>query len=233
MAEALLAFAGLRDLLDEVFDEVVDSLPVPQARALEVALLRRDAADGITERTAVAAGLLTALRHLARGQPVVVALDDAQWLDAPSAAALTFVLRRCAHEPLALVATRRAGVIGHLDLSAAFGGRGVRELAHRPDGPSTRADVALRLHGTMTSAVPRRPRRPRTPRPRPTGPDDPRHGARARPCAAVPAATQDDEALDAAPFDEAVAETVEAAAIGARRRAPPRSALSWRWQPTA
>ena len=79
-AEALLAFAGLRDLLDEVFDEVVDPLPVPQARALEVALLRRDAADGITERTAVAAGLLTALRHLARDQPVVVALDDAQWL---------------------------------------------------------------------------------------------------------------------------------------------------------
>ncbi len=137
-AEALLAFAGLRDLLAEVFDEVVDALPAPQARALEVALLRRDATDGVTERTAVAAGLLTTLRHLARDQPVVVALDDAQWLDAPSAAALTFVLRRCAHESLALVATRRGGTIGHLDLSAVFGGRGVRDLVI---GPMDRADL--------------------------------------------------------------------------------------------
>ena len=50
----------------------------------------------------------------------------------------TFVLRRCTHEPLALVATRRAGTIGHLDLSAAFGGRGVRELVV---GPMDRADL--------------------------------------------------------------------------------------------
>jgi hypothetical protein len=61
---ARLTFAGLADLLRAVADEALPQLPAPQARALEVALLRADAASP-SEPRAVAAGLLGALRALA------------------------------------------------------------------------------------------------------------------------------------------------------------------------
>jgi predicted ATPase len=50
--------------------------------------------------------LLGALRLLASG-PLLVAVDDVQWLDAPSAAALAFAVRRLREEPVALLLTRR------------------------------------------------------------------------------------------------------------------------------
>ena len=42
----------------------------------------------------IAAGVLSCLRELSRAEPVLVAVDDAQWLDASSAGALEFSLRR-------------------------------------------------------------------------------------------------------------------------------------------
>ena len=44
-AEAALAFSGLGDLLADALDEVVPELPAPQAKALEIALLRRQAGE--------------------------------------------------------------------------------------------------------------------------------------------------------------------------------------------
>ncbi len=106
-AEARLAFAGLGDLLAGVLDEVVAELPAPQAAALEVALLRREAEGRPADARTVSAAVLSALRTLARGSPLVVAVDDVQWLDSGSAAALVYALRRLGEEPVRLVTSLR------------------------------------------------------------------------------------------------------------------------------
>jgi predicted ATPase len=80
-AEAALAFSGLGDLLGEALDSVVAELPPAQAAALEIALLRRTAEGRPVDLHTVSAGVLSALRALAEHEPVVVAVDDVQWLD--------------------------------------------------------------------------------------------------------------------------------------------------------
>ena len=107
-SEAELAFSSLADLLGTALEEVVGELPPPQRAGLEAALLL-DSPGGRTDRRAVAAGLLNALRALAREGPVLVAIDDFQWLDSSSAAALQFAFRRLSEEPVALLLARRPG----------------------------------------------------------------------------------------------------------------------------
>jgi DNA-binding CsgD family transcriptional regulator len=93
-AEMALSFAGLSDLLGGVLDAALSGLPAPQRRALEVALLLEPGDERPPEHRAVAAGLLGAVRALSLSNDVLVAIDDVQWLDGPSAAALAFALRR-------------------------------------------------------------------------------------------------------------------------------------------
>src|SRR4051794_18464870 len=106
-SDAVLGYAGLGDLLGDVFDEVSGALPAPQARALAVALLREDPAGAGPDRRAVAAAFLSALRVLARAGPVVVAVDDLQWLDPPSAHLLGYAARRLTGDPVAFLLARR------------------------------------------------------------------------------------------------------------------------------
>jgi DNA-binding CsgD family transcriptional regulator len=92
-SEARLSFGGVADLTSAVPPEAFDSLPGPQRRGLDVALLRADS-PGPPARRVVATALLTLLRELAAETPVVIAIDDLHWLDPPSAGALEFALRR-------------------------------------------------------------------------------------------------------------------------------------------
>jgi hypothetical protein len=93
-AETSLSFAGLADLLDGVEPGRLGSLPAPQCRALEVALLRADPGVDPAMPRAIALGLLSLLRQLAADRPLLVAVDDLQWLDRPTADALAFAVRR-------------------------------------------------------------------------------------------------------------------------------------------
>lgn len=102
-----LAFAGLADLLDPRLDAVAGGLPGPQARALRVALLVEEAAGHPPEPRVIAAAFRSALGVLARPGPVLVVVDDVQWLDAPTAAAAGFVARRLEHEPIGLLCAQR------------------------------------------------------------------------------------------------------------------------------
>ncbi len=106
-SEAKLAFAGLADLLARVQEAPLAALPGPQRDALEVALLRVPARRP-PERRLVGTALLSLLRGLATTQGgVALAVDDLQWLDAPSSAAIGFALRRLGSEPVrALLAVR-------------------------------------------------------------------------------------------------------------------------------
>lgn len=105
--EAGLAFAGLTDLLEPVAEELLPELPEPQQRALSVALLREDPGSRRVDQRAVSAGTSAAFKLLARRGPVLVAVDDIQWLDRPSARVLEFALRRLAGVPVGVLAAER------------------------------------------------------------------------------------------------------------------------------
>jgi predicted ATPase len=106
-AESGMAYAGLADLLGERAGTAAGALPPPQRRALEVALLRADPAGELVEPHAVGRAVVGVLRRLAVQAPVLIAIDDVQWLDAASAGALAFALRRLDGVRLALLATCR------------------------------------------------------------------------------------------------------------------------------
>ena len=127
VSETQLSFTALRDLVESAFDEVTDELPPPQRRALEVALLRVEP-DGTTQGPpAVAAGFLTALRGLASRAPVLLAVDDVQWLDPASALILQFAARRLEHEQVRLLLTARVdGDVSRPDLVNALADRAGR-----------------------------------------------------------------------------------------------------------
>jgi DNA-binding NarL/FixJ family response regulator len=105
--EAQLSFAGLGDLLDSVPRTTIAELPEPQRVALDVALLVERPGDAAPDHRAVGLGLLGVLRRLAHAGPVLVAVDDVQWLDPASLSALAFALRRLESEPVAFLAALR------------------------------------------------------------------------------------------------------------------------------
>jgi hypothetical protein len=179
-AETELPFAALGDLLPPLLP-LLPALPRPQADALGTALALSGPA-GPVDAYAVCMATLTLLTAAATRQPVLVVVDDAGWIDAPSAAALLFAARRVEHHPVGLVFAARdpqppdfgaAGVetvfLGGLDRSAAGEllerlrpGRstaGVRSVlvAHRGRA------AARRVAGRLDPAVPPLRRRPLTP----------------------------------------------------------------------
>jgi DNA-binding CsgD family transcriptional regulator len=104
-AEAKLSFSGLADLLRGIAQSAFDALPQPQREAIEIALAR---ASGEAERGALFAGVVALFSMLAVAMPLVVAVDDVQWLDLPSAAAVVFALRRLTNSRVAFLGTIRA-----------------------------------------------------------------------------------------------------------------------------
>jgi DNA-binding CsgD family transcriptional regulator len=121
--DSALPFTGLGDLVEPLFPTYGSSLPEPQAKAVRVALLREDSRRP-ADRRALSAAVLALLRLGVDGGPLLVAIDDAQWLDADSATVIAFALRRLESEPVgALIAARADGSAAmlHRDLAEAFG----------------------------------------------------------------------------------------------------------------
>jgi DNA-binding CsgD family transcriptional regulator len=107
-AEQGLAHAGLTDLLEDCVVEVLPTLAAPRRRALETALLL-DGGGAPADPRALAAAVQSVLRALAEDGPVLVAVDDVQWLDDSSSDALAFALRRLDHDEVRLLLSRRVG----------------------------------------------------------------------------------------------------------------------------
>ncbi len=105
-AEAKLAHSGVSDLLDGVH-AAFDELPAPQANALRAALLLETPAAGGVDQRGVALGFLGVLRALAADRPVLVAVDDLQWLDGASSRVVLSAARRLAEEQVALLLALR------------------------------------------------------------------------------------------------------------------------------
>ncbi|MFE3193294.1 AAA family ATPase [Nocardia sp. NPDC059240] len=102
-AESRLEFAALHELLNPLADQL-PSLPDPQSRALARALGRD---TGPADPFLVGAAVVTLLAALAARRPVALIVDDAQWVDAATAHALTFALRRLAGSRVVLLAAVR------------------------------------------------------------------------------------------------------------------------------
>ncbi|MBW0017843.1 MAG: protein kinase [Mycobacterium sp.] len=92
--ESVLAYAALADLIGDVELDVFDRLPPLQRLALDRVMLRADGEGPATDQRVVAAAFLAVIEHLAMETPVVLAIDDAQWLDTSSREALAFAVRR-------------------------------------------------------------------------------------------------------------------------------------------
>lgn len=116
--EATLSLAAVADLLESVPEERRQELPPPQRRALDIALLLAEPDERPVEQRAVAAAVRSLVAGLAADGPLLLAVDDLQWLDPASAVILEYVVRRLKPEQVALLASRRLGEPARLDLGA-------------------------------------------------------------------------------------------------------------------
>jgi predicted ATPase len=98
-SETRLSFAALDDLLAGVLEGALPALAEPKRRALEIALLRSLVVGAPPDQRAVSGAVLDVLRLLAADAPVILAIDDVQWLDRPSARVIQFALRRLETDP--------------------------------------------------------------------------------------------------------------------------------------
>jgi DNA-binding CsgD family transcriptional regulator len=144
-SESELPFAGLSELLAPVLDHL-DSIPAPQRAALEGGLAMRP--GGPADRFAASAGVLSLWAAAAEQAPLLVLVDDAHWLDRPSAGALVFAARRLADEAAAVLFAAREGE------RRAFTAPGLPEMRLAGlDAGSALALLAERVDGDVSSAV--------------------------------------------------------------------------------
>jgi DNA-binding CsgD family transcriptional regulator len=118
-AEARLPFAGLHQLLRPVLP-LTERLPPLQRAGLLSAFGMADGEPAGEFLIGLAA--LELISEAASATPVLLAVDDAQWLDEPSCVVLGFVARRLAAEPAALLVAIRDGI------ASPFGDAGLPEL---------------------------------------------------------------------------------------------------------
>jgi DNA-binding CsgD family transcriptional regulator len=105
-AEADLPYLALVDLFDGAPD-AADSLPTHLRAALDGALLRSALPSTPHDQLAVRLAVLELLRALGAERPVLLILDDVQWIDEPSAGVLRFVARRLDGIRVAVLAAER------------------------------------------------------------------------------------------------------------------------------
>ena len=152
-SEARLSYAALGDLLGSVSGDAFAGMPSPLRQAIDVALLRTDDAGVAPDQRAVSLATAHALRNLSSNAPLVLAVDDVQWLDRPSARVLSFALRRLSVESIgALVSLRiapdSAGDLLELD-------RAMPGTTHLAVGPLGQEPLGRILRDRTGAEVPR------------------------------------------------------------------------------
>ena len=145
-SEATMAFAALGDLLDGVLDDPGVDIPSPQLRAVRVAALMADPDGPEPDQRSVSVGTLGLVRSLADRSPVLIAVDDYQWIDPATVRVLRFLMRRLEHERVGFVAASRDGNgedVSQL-LEGAYAERDARRVRPAPLGPDA-LDSLFRL----------------------------------------------------------------------------------------
>jgi DNA-binding CsgD family transcriptional regulator len=127
-SETEFRFAALHQMLAPLLAGL-DRIPPPQQHALREVVGLAYGPD--PDRFLVGLAVLTLLIDAAGERPLLVVVDDAQWLDHASAEVLAFVARRLHREPIAVVVALRVPARG----SAAFAGLPGRYV-NQPEGRS-------------------------------------------------------------------------------------------------
>jgi hypothetical protein len=125
-SDAEVAFGGLLGICRPLLEHL-DELPEPHASALRTALALTPGEQAVGGRLTIAAATLTLLATAAERRPLVLIVDDANWLDRPSADALLFAAKRLEADAVAAFFAARAldgaGLdelrLGGLDVDAA------------------------------------------------------------------------------------------------------------------
>lgn len=127
-AELPLALAGLADLVEDRFADVAGELAEPQRSALAVAVGLEAPRSTPPNAIVLPRAFVACLRALASDAPVLVAVDDIQWLDPPSLRIVSFAARRLGDAPVGILVTQRGGGDDPLDLVDAVGGERFEEI---------------------------------------------------------------------------------------------------------
>jgi DNA-binding CsgD family transcriptional regulator len=104
--ETEMAYGTVADLLGEVDPEVFIGLPDVQQAAVDRVLLRGGSDASVADVQVVAAALMSVIQRLGRTAPVMIGVDDLQWLDDCSRAVLAYVARRLKRRTALLVTER-------------------------------------------------------------------------------------------------------------------------------
>jgi DNA-binding CsgD family transcriptional regulator len=157
--DSVLAFSGVGDLFERLPDEVLEPLTAGQARALNAALSMGELPEDSRDMQALPRAVLSVLRELSAIEPLLIAIDDEQWLDPASARVLAFALRRLREEPIAVILARRPEPGGMLsaELGRNFGGDGIETISVEPLPMGTiRVLLEARVKRTISQPLLRR-----------------------------------------------------------------------------
>ncbi|MCW2628138.1 MAG: transcriptional regulator, luxR family [Mycobacterium sp.] len=92
--ESVLAYAAVADLLGDIDPAILERLPDVQRGAVDRVLLRASSDGAATDQRVVAAAFASVVNRLAADSPVLIAIDDGQWLDRSSQDVVAFAARR-------------------------------------------------------------------------------------------------------------------------------------------
>ncbi len=151
-SDAALSHVALTDLLRSVPVDAFRALPAPQRRSIEVATLRRDARGAELDPRAVGTALTALLADLSDAVPLLVAVDDGQWLDPSSANALAFALHRLGDRDVRLLMAIRIESLGEAHfrvLSALESALGRERMRRLTLGPLSMAAI----HGVFAQVL--------------------------------------------------------------------------------
>jgi DNA-binding CsgD family transcriptional regulator len=153
-SETALSFSGLGDLLDPVLDDALAPLAARQRSALARALVLEEVEGPAPDAHAAGVALLNALRGLASNRDLLVAVDDVQWLDAATSAALAYAVRRLRAEHVGVLLARRAGLESPLP-DELRRGAGAGRYGDIDVGPLDLAAMHQVVHAHLAVALPR------------------------------------------------------------------------------
>ena len=146
--EAALPYAGLHYLLAPLLGSI-GALPMVQQQAVLTAF---GLAEGPPpELFLVALATLNLMTDQAASRPVVVVIDDMQWLDLPTNEVMAFVARRISEDPVVIIGVLREGHT--IAFSSAHPDeieiRGLNEASSREVLSRTATDLSLRDRETI------------------------------------------------------------------------------------
>ncbi len=149
--EQTTPWSTLAVLLDQIPSDLIDALPEPQRAALDTALGRRTGGPADIG-SAVSTSLRDLLRRMIADGPVVLGIDDVQWIDAATASTIASAVRTLKNERLGVIVTSRRAHDSAIELDRILGRRSVTV----EPSPLDRSDLQalLRERGvTVTSPM--------------------------------------------------------------------------------